>query len=321
MQITIIGMGQIGCSIGLALQGYQNDLTIVGYDKNLDRQKFAKSIGACVKTFINMHDAVEGADLVILATPYTTLPTLFGQLKESIKQGCVIISTAPNKKFTSALIKENFPEDTHFIGLTPSFNPQYIRILDPGDIIEKSDLFSNTTLGISAPAGTNETALKYASDLVRLLGAKVYYLDLLEADGIERNSNLLPSLASFITLTATFGQPGWNDTRDTISQSYLNLSAAYGYENPQDLARSILDEKENALAILDRLTSQANELRRLIEQEDEKELVASFEKTHKSKQYIFEGRKTGNWEVKDKPDSKPDKKTFLKELFFGSREK
>ena len=321
MQITILGMGQVGSSIGLSLSQYKESIKVVGYDTQIERQNFAKSIGACASTYINLHEALEDADLVVLATPYSALPELFSQISGSLKPGAVVLCTAPNKKATAELFKNHFPADAQFIGLTVSFNPLYTRLLDPGDIIEKTDLFENTTIGISTPTGSNETALKYASDLVRLLGAKVLYLDILEADGVERMATLLPTLASSTTLFTSINQPGWNDSRNTIGQPFSHIGAAYGYEAPQDLAEWLLDESEAATGLLERYIAHLIDLRDMVREADKNALSAHFENIQKNKQIAFEGRKSGNWEVKNEQEKTRADKGFMSRIFFGDRKK
>ena len=46
VQITIVGLGQIGASVGLALGKRRSDIHRVGHDKNLEVAKKAQQIGA-----------------------------------------------------------------------------------------------------------------------------------------------------------------------------------------------------------------------------------------------------------------------------------
>ena len=320
MQITILGMGQVGASIGLALAQYKDSFTVVGYDKNIEQQNLAKKIGACSKTYLNLLDAVQSANLILLAVPYGSIAGLLEQIKDEIQPGAVILTAAPNKKATTDAFRQILP-DGQIVGLTISFNPDFARVLDPGELIERDDLFQNTTIGISAPSGTNETALKYASDLVTLLGAKVYYLDILEADGIERSSYLLPQLSAHFALGATILQPGWNDTRYTVSQPYLNLAAAYGFEPGAELAKVLIDEKENNLRMLDQLLSQASQVKELLQSGDEAALATLLDAMLEKKKAVVAARNTGNWVEKKETNDDKSKRGFFRRFFFGDKKK
>lgn len=68
-QITIIGLGQIGTSIGLALAKQKESILRVGHDKESKTARTAKKMGAVDKVFINLFSAVENADFIVLALP------------------------------------------------------------------------------------------------------------------------------------------------------------------------------------------------------------------------------------------------------------
>jgi UDP-N-acetyl-D-mannosaminuronate dehydrogenase len=69
-RVTIIGLGLIGTSIGLALKdsGILR-AEIVGHDLEPSHENKAKKMGAVDKTTHNLIDAVENSRLIILATP------------------------------------------------------------------------------------------------------------------------------------------------------------------------------------------------------------------------------------------------------------
>jgi prephenate dehydrogenase len=69
VQITIIGTGQIGASIGLALGEHKDLFLRVGHDKDVRVANRAKEMGALDRVDINLPRSVEGAAIIILALP------------------------------------------------------------------------------------------------------------------------------------------------------------------------------------------------------------------------------------------------------------
>ena len=69
VQITIIGLGQIGASIGLGLTKIKDQVTRIGNDRDPIIARQAEKMGAVDKISINLPSAVRNADLVILAVP------------------------------------------------------------------------------------------------------------------------------------------------------------------------------------------------------------------------------------------------------------
>ena len=67
--ITIIGLGKIGCSIGLALAKSDNSYKLIGHDIDTAVAKKAVSIDAVKSVSWNLLRACDGANAVILAIP------------------------------------------------------------------------------------------------------------------------------------------------------------------------------------------------------------------------------------------------------------
>ena len=69
VQITIIGLGQVGASMGLALKAHNLDVRIVGHDKEIETAKEAHKLGAVDDVKYNLPASVREAKIVILAVP------------------------------------------------------------------------------------------------------------------------------------------------------------------------------------------------------------------------------------------------------------
>ncbi len=80
-RITIIGAGCIGASIGLALRGSKDGdhLEIVGHDRDTGQARLAQQMGAFTTAAINLDLALDDAQLVILAVPFSELREALGR--------------------------------------------------------------------------------------------------------------------------------------------------------------------------------------------------------------------------------------------------
>ena len=89
--VTIIGLGLIGGSIGLALKRWsaenENALHLTGFDDDMDKQTRAKRMGAVDETQWSLATAVENADIVIVATPVGSMTDVFENIGDKLKQG------------------------------------------------------------------------------------------------------------------------------------------------------------------------------------------------------------------------------------------
>ena len=68
-QITIIGLGQIGASIGMALAQKQDLIYRIGYDVNPKVMRQAPKLGAVDKTSSNLRKELQTTDVLLLALP------------------------------------------------------------------------------------------------------------------------------------------------------------------------------------------------------------------------------------------------------------
>jgi prephenate dehydrogenase len=97
-RVSIIGLGLMGGSIGLALRrwssqnakGGNDALEITGFDTDLEQQSYAKKINAVEKTEWNLVNAVKYADIIIIATPVLAAREIFVDIAPHLKSGAVV---------------------------------------------------------------------------------------------------------------------------------------------------------------------------------------------------------------------------------------
>src|SRR5262245_5802695 len=119
-RLTIIGLGRLGTSIGLALKKTGADLEIIGHDKARDPMTAAQKAGAVDKSEWNLYNAVEGAGLIVLAMPLAGVLENIGLLRTDVAPGVIVTDTASVKAPVLQAAK-TFQNGVHFIGGNPVF--------------------------------------------------------------------------------------------------------------------------------------------------------------------------------------------------------
>jgi prephenate dehydrogenase len=149
VQITIIGLGQTGASLGLALAAHKERVFVTGHDKEFSAERLAKQKGAVDATNHNLPASVENADLILLAIPVHQLRETFGFIAQDVKQDAVVIDLCPVKSEVANWAKELLPAHCHYVGLAPAIGPiishliRWIRVwTQPGLISSKKAFFS-----------------------------------------------------------------------------------------------------------------------------------------------------------------------------------
>jgi len=96
-QITIVGTGLIGGSLGLALRHYGFTATIVGCDKPAVLDAALKR-NAIDRGEADLERVVAGSDVVVLATPVGTILSLFEAVAPTLPTNVLITDTGSTKQ-------------------------------------------------------------------------------------------------------------------------------------------------------------------------------------------------------------------------------
>lgn len=315
--LSIIGLGQIGASLGLALQPYAGRIQRLGHDKNPEVAQWARQLGAVDKVEFNLPRAVEAADLLILALPASEILPTLQQIAPDLKTGAVVAETAPLKVPLQAAAQGLLPAGRYLIGLVPTINPALLTEMTRAP---RADFFSHAALGIVAPPGAPAEALKLVTDLAQLLQAEPFFLEAAEADSLMAVVHLLPQLMGVALLNLTAGRPGWSEGRRLAGRPYTGVISA-PQETPAALAALARLNRSSALRVLDEALLELQALRAAIDAEDENELLGRLATANLQGERWFQERQTGDWlAVEMGKKSLPQTPGFFGNL-FGKRKK
>lgn len=92
MKVAMIGSGNIGQALGGALVGAGHQVSMTARD-SAETTEIASRIGAAATP--TLYDAVEGADVIVLAVPYTALESVAGEIKDHVQGKVVVDVTNP----------------------------------------------------------------------------------------------------------------------------------------------------------------------------------------------------------------------------------
>ena len=317
VQITIIGLGQIGASMGLALAAQKDALLRVGHDKKMEVEREALKSGAADKIEHNLPKAVQDAKLVVLSIPVSQVRETFEFIAPDLKEGTVVLDTAPIKADVQRWAKEILPAGCYYVGIVPAINPEYLYDFHSAPASPKADMFSNASFLVDAPGGTPEQAVIFAMDFVRLLGAEALLADLVESDGLMTTTHLLPQLLSAVLLNATIDQPGWLDARKMAGHAYAAATAGMAYQDEIDSLRlSAMQNRASVIHALDVTLAALHGLRDDIENENEDGVALRLESARNGRSRWLNERMSADW-TKQAQTGVSDAPTISERLFGG----
>lgn len=310
-QITIIGLGLIGISAGLALKAQKKELIIVGHDRENDAVTRARKLGAIDKSHWNLISACENADFILLALPTAAiLPTLTA-LRQELKPGCVLLDTAPVKVPLLAEAGQLLSENNYFIGGNPLLARSGLTAADAS-----ADLFRDASWALCPTPDIAPDAIRVAADFVTALGAQPLFLDPAEHDGLMAAVEGLPSVLA-AALDNTLGQhAAWRELR-RMAGSQFEQTGYLPDHTPADLAAGILPSAGFVSGWIDQLIAELQEWQRLLAAADEAAVQERFAAALATRQAWQQMRARGNWE--DAPGAAFEKPSILGRMFGLSR--
>jgi len=154
-RISILGVGLLGGSLGLASRVCLNDVEIVGYGHRPSTLERALACGAIQRAEPEPDVAVRGADLVVLCTPVGVFEGLMTQIGGSLKPGAIVTDVGSTKRTIVRLAERLLPAGVHFVGSHPMAGSE-----KRGVEYARADLFRGATCILTPTPRTDAGALE-----------------------------------------------------------------------------------------------------------------------------------------------------------------
>lgn len=325
VQITIIGTGQIGASIGLALGQHKDMFIRVGHDKDIRIASRAKDMGAVDKTDINLPSSVANASVVILALPLDQIKETLKYIGPELLEDTIVMDTAPVKNEVMQWAKELLPPGRYYIGLTPVLNPAYLDTPGTGVEAAHADLFKDGLMAIVSPQGVPSEAIKLATDFSHLLGAEHLFMDPIELDSMMTATHILPQLIAAAMLNTTVDQPGWYEARKLAGRPYAAAtSAADQFGEAGTIFTQAISSREHLVRLIDAYIEYLYTLRQHLSSNEADKLLAELTQARLRREKWLRERFSANWAA---TESAPNvqlptaKEVFSRMFTFGGGRK
>jgi cyclohexadieny/prephenate dehydrogenase len=186
-RISILGVGLLGGSIGLALHQRAKGARIIGYGHRRETLDRAMQLGAIDEAHDDPAGAVREADLVILCTPVGTFPELLRRMSPALARGAIVTDVGSTKRSVVELAEALLPPTVHFVGSHPMAGSE-----KRGVEVARADLFDNA-LCITSPTGqTDPDGLERVEQFWKQLGMRITRLSPMNHDRLLAQVSHLP---------------------------------------------------------------------------------------------------------------------------------
>ena len=187
------------------------------------------------------------------------------------------------------------------------------------DEVARADLLTGALYCLTTPSGGSGAEVNALVELVKMLGAHLFFIDATEHDGLQAGIEGLLDLLSIALLQATVDTPGWQEMRKFAGPRFAAVTELA--DDAHERHAAVFLNRENVLSRLNLLLSELVRLRDLLTQDDAEPLKAAFVTATESRARWVQEWERGLWgqEGVVSMEEVPSAGEQVKQLFFGKR--
>lgn len=187
-KITLVGVGLLGGSLGLAAKRRRMAREVAGYVRREASIKECARAGAVDYATTDLPAAVWNADLVVLCTPLAQMHPLVSQLLPALKRGAIVTDVGSVKASVVRDLESLVAgAGGHFVGSHPMAGAERTGVL-----ASRADLFECAMCVVTPTRRTNPAALRKVERLWRGAGCRLLRLTPAAHDRLVSRSSHLP---------------------------------------------------------------------------------------------------------------------------------
>ena len=283
-RVALIGLGLIASSMAHAMK--QDGLVgeIVGYAKTEETRETALKIGICDRVFGSAAEAVQGADLVVLAVPVGVMGEIAAEIGPHLAQGACVTDVGSVKQAVIDAVAPHIPKGVAFVPAHPLAGTEH-----SGPRSGFATLFQNRWCLLTPTDTSTPEATARLRRLWEAMGSNVDEMDAAHHDLVLAVVSHTPHLIAYTMV-------GVADHLRRVSNTEVIKYSASGFRDFTRIAASdptmwrdvFLTNKEATLDVLGRFTEELFMLQRAIRMGDGPELHAYFTRTRAIRRSIIE---------------------------------
>jgi prephenate dehydrogenase len=280
-KITIVGVGLIGGSLGLACKEKGLAEHIVGAGRTKAHLEKAVQLGAIDAFELELDRAVTDADLVILATPVGTIPGLLSRLVKYLKPGAVVTDAGSTKARIVEAAERLMPADTHFVGGHPIAGRE-----NSGVEAASACLFQGAKSILTPTPRTKPEALAQIKKLWEQLGAQVIFMDVEQHDRTLAIISHLPHMVAYSLVNTLADLDEKGDELIALSAGGFRDFTRIAASDPLMWRDICLDNAQHVIDAIEHFQYILDKLKQAIKAADAQSLLAQFETARQVKQKL-----------------------------------
>ncbi len=255
--LTIIGVGLLGGSIGLAVRSKLSHCKIMGCAHRDASLIKAKQLGAIDEWTLDPQQAVKNADLVVICAPVSLIPVWTEKIATFLKPGTIVTDVGSTKAWIVEEGEKLLPKEAHFIGSHPMAGSE-----QKGVSVARSDLFEGATCIVTRTESSSDQATRIVENFWKTLGCRIVCHSPQDHDRLVALVSHLPHVVASALVAVQ--EPNSIDLRGKGFLDSTRIAAG----DPELWRDILMDNRQNVIAAIVKLTKELSQLSELLRADD-----------------------------------------------------
>jgi prephenate dehydrogenase len=280
-RITVLALGLIGGSLAKALKANGFEGEIVGWGRREASLKKGLALGVIDRFSLDLAEAIEGADIIVVATPTLIAADMLQQLAQLDCSQAIITDVASVKGNLLIAARKAF-------GVVPPnlvLGHPIAGSEQSGVEAAKADLFVNHRVILTPTDETHPQALQTIKQLWQQTGADVVEMPVAEHDKVLAATSHLPHILAYTLVDALAGSEEQHDIFRFAAGGFRDFTRIAS-SDPTMWHEIALANSDALLGMIDLFSVKLSELRNSIAHADSENILASFTRAKSARDHF-----------------------------------
>ena len=278
MNIAIIGLGLMGGSFALDVKSVISNSIIYGIDSSDLNISNALELGLIDQAI--SYDDLFKMDLVLIAVPVSHSLIIIPMVLDKINDDALVFDVGSTKETICEVLK-NHPKRSNFLAAHPMAGTEF-----SGPKAAHKGLYLGKTNILCEFEKTNLKLREFALDIFDKLNMKIIYMD-------PKSHDVHIAYVSHLSHVSSFMLGKTVIEKEKNEKNIFDLAGS-GFESTVRLAKSLpetwtpifLQNKNNLIIAIEEYVSNLNDLKKIIEKNDEQKLSSILNDTNRIKEIL-----------------------------------
>jgi prephenate dehydrogenase len=278
-KITLAGVGLLGGSLGMALRKRRLAESVVGFVRRPASVTECEELGAVHLATLDLRQAVEGAELIVLCTSIAQMRPLVEQMLPSLGKGTIVTDVGSVKGSVVRDLETLVAKaGAHFVGSHPMAGAE-----KRGVSSARADLFVGAVCVVTPTRRSNAAAVRKVKRLWKSVGARPLRLAPQQHDQLVSRSSHLPHVVAAQLARLVLG-PEYPTEQALLCAHGFRDTTRIASSSPEMWRDIALANRQNLSAALEAFTRGLLQFRRALRKGDSETIARFFEQARQRRE-------------------------------------